>query len=132
MSDGDLRKIFRKHLQPKGFDLAAIETGATDGGTPDMNGCCGGVEFWCENKKADHWRATIRPAQVGWAERRLRAGGRVFCAVRRADTELWLFHSSHLRTLCDARLDAVPRLGWWTGGAARWNWDEIATILIRG
>jgi Holliday junction resolvase len=129
MADGELRKIFRKHLAPRGFDLASIETGGSEGGVPDMNGCRGGVEFWCEMKRAEHWRCKIRPAQVGWIERRLRAGGRVFIAVRRDDTELWLYHGAAIRRLTDTRLDMVPSLGHWSGGAARWDWDLIEGML---
>jgi len=128
MSDGELRKIFRKHL--RGFDLQAVETGLSGSGVPDLNGCKNNTEFWCEMKACAHWRVSIRPMQVGWAERRIKHGGRVFVAVRRADTELWLFHGSMMRTLVDARIDAVPCLGHWTGGASLWNWDQIEQYLL--
>jgi hypothetical protein len=128
MADDELRKLFRKHL--RGFDLQAIETGATGGGVPDLNYAKNHIEGWCEMKKADHWRATIRPAQVGWAERRLRHGGRVFCAVRRAHDELWLFHGSLLRALTTTRVDALPNLGHWSGGPAAWNWEQVEQILL--
>lgn len=128
MSDGELRAIFRKHL--KGFDLLAVETGGTASGVPDLNGCKAGVEFWCEMKACDHWRCHIRPMQVGWIERRLRYGGRVFVAVRRAREHLWLYHGSVIRRLIDERLDAVPCLGSWDGGAARWDWAAIERHLL--
>jgi len=128
MSDGELRKIFRKHL--RGFDLQAIETGSTGGGVPDQNYCKNHIEGWVEGKACSHWRITIRPMQVGWAERRIRHGGRVFVAVRRVDVELWMFHGSLMRALQDARIDALPNLGHWTGGAARWDWDQIEQILL--
>ena len=89
---------------------------------PDLNYCKDGVEGWVENKACDHWRCTIRPMQVGWAERRLIKGGRVFLAVRRCDTELWLYHGAMMRRLTVERLDVVPHLGHWRGGAARWDW----------
>lgn len=128
MSDGELRRIFRKHLH--GFDFLAIESGGTAGGIPDLNYCKNHIEGWCEMKACDHWRVTIRPMQVGWAERRIKHGGRVFCAVRRAGTDLYLFHGSMLRALKDARIDALPKLGHWTGGAARWDWDQIERELL--
>jgi len=128
MSDGELRKIYRKYL--RGGDLLAIETGGTASGVPDTNWCKKGVEVWIENKKADHWRAEIRPMQIGWCERRLFNGGRVFCAVRRNGTELWLFHGSKMRYLADSRLDQVPCYGHWDGGAARWDWAAIEQILL--
>ena len=128
MSDGELRKIFRKHL--RGFDVLAVETGSTSGGVPDQNLCKNGIEVWVEGKACDHWRITVRPAQVGWAERRLLHGGRVFCAVRRHQTDLFLYHGSMLRRLMFERVDAVPHLGHWTDGAANWDWTVIEQILL--
>jgi len=128
MSDGELRKIYRKYL--KGGDLLPIETGGSISGVPDTNWCKKGTEVWIENKAADHWRVTIRPMQIGWCERRLHHGGRVFCAVRRAQNELWLFHASKMRDLEDSRIDLVPNLGYWNGGAAKWDWAAIEQILL--
>jgi hypothetical protein len=127
MSDDELRKIFRRHMP--GVDWQAVETGSTGSGVPDLNGCRVGVEFWLEMKQATHWRITIRPMQVAWCERRLRNGGRVFCAVRRAHDELWLFNAWAMRRLMTERLDAVESLGRWSGGAAAWNWSEITRLL---
>jgi hypothetical protein len=80
-------------------------------------------------KSADHWRVTVRPMQIGWCERRLLHNPRVFCAVRRADTELWLFRANQLRYLASERIDSLPKLGHWTGGAAKWDWVLIAALL---
>jgi hypothetical protein len=128
MSDGELRQVFRKHLSSS-FDFQAVETGAVGDGVPDLNYCGGGVEGWVEMKKADHWRASIRPAQVGWTERRLRYGGRVFVAVRRARDELWFFHGKAIRPLVKERIDEVENLGCWAGGPAKWDWKEIARCM---
>jgi hypothetical protein len=128
MSDGELRKIFRKHLV--GFDLLAVETGGTTSGVPDLNYAKNGIEGWIEMKKADHWRTTIRPMQVGWCERRLLHSPRVFCAVRRDETELWFFHASMMRRLKNERVNVVPCLGHWTGGAAKWDWAAITNLLL--
>jgi hypothetical protein len=128
MSDGELRKIFRKHV--RGFDLLAVETGGTSSGVPDLNYAKMGIEGWIENKKADHWRCTIRPMQVGWCERRLLHNPRVFCAVRRNLDELWFYHASKMRELKSARLDEVQCLGCWTGGAAKWDWDYIQHLMV--
>lgn len=128
MSDGELRKIYRKHLT--GFDLLAVETGGTTGGVPDTNYARNGIEGWIENKACDHWRVTIRPMQIGWCERRLRHNPHVFCGVRRAGTEFWLYHASMMRRLQSERLDTIPCLGHWTGGAAKWDWDRIGQILL--
>jgi hypothetical protein len=131
MSDGELRKIFRKHLNVTRFDLLAVETGGTSSGVPDLNYAApGNIEGWIEMKAADHWRVTIRPMQIGWCERRLRFNSRVFCAVRRAEDELWLFHASQMRYLATERIDKVPGLLVCSGGAAKWDWAEITSLLL--
>jgi hypothetical protein len=126
--DAGLRVIFKQYLPQ--FDWATIEVGAIGRGVPDANYCYEGVEGWIEYKSAEHWRAKVRPEQVGWSERRISHGGRVFVAVRRAKTELWLYHGSELRRLKDERLDAVPALGHWTGGPGRWDWRKIGATLL--
>jgi hypothetical protein len=126
--DAGLRVSFRHYL-PR-FDWATVEVGSIGRGVPDANYCCDGIEGWLEYKSADHWRARIRPEQVGWAERRLAHGGRVFCAVRRAQAELWLYPGSALRLLKDQRLDEVPNLGMWGGGPGRWNWQAVELLLL--
>jgi hypothetical protein len=128
MADGGLRKIFRANLW--GFDLLSVETGGTTSGVPDLNFAKDGVEGWIENKACWHWRVNIRPMQIGWCERRLRHNSRVFCAVRRAGDELFLYHASMLRRLARERLDEVEPLGHWEGGAARWDWDIIMSLLV--
>lgn len=131
MSDGDLRRVFRKHLA--GVDFQAVETGATSSGVPDLNYAIeGGIEGWVEMKACDHWRVSIRPMQVGWCERRLRFNPRVFCAVRRGRTELWFYHGSAMRKLKDERLDMVVPMGVWEGGPTRWGWNDIRLWLAGG
>jgi len=127
--DGDLRKLFRARLPL--FDFCTIELGVTGSGAPDMNYCCDGIEGWIEAKACDHWKIKVRAEQVGWVERRLAHGGRVHVAVRRYVDELWMFHGSELRTLKHQRLDVAPRLGRWFGGPSSWNWEEVASILIK-
>ena len=70
----------------------------------------------------------MRPAQIGWIERRLDQGGRTFVAVRRARSELWLYPKA-IRALASERLDVVPGLGHWEGGPAKWDWAEVARLL---
>jgi hypothetical protein len=128
MIDGGLRQIFRANLPQ--VDWTTVEIHLASNGVPDLNGCFTGTEIWLEMKATAHWRITVRPAQIGWAERRIAHGGRVFAAVRRAETELWLFSGSDLRRLKTERLDSVPRLGRWFGGPAKWAWPEISRILL--
>jgi hypothetical protein len=127
MADGDLRQIFRQHL-PR-FDWLAVETGLTSLGVPDSNYCYDGHEGWVEMKKANGWRTRVSPAQVGWAERRLRHGGKVFVAIRKRK-DLWLYTGWALRDLISGRIDAAYSIGQWTGGPAAWDWEKISGYLV--
>lgn len=133
MADGELHKFFKDHLV--GVHWQRIETGSTGRGIPDLNGCLAGCELWIENKKADHWAVEIMPEQVGWIERRARAGGRVFIAVRRARTELWLLPPSAARVLATPRkglrdLSQEQVLGRWAGGPKAWDWRAVRGHLF--
>src|SRR4051812_6825832 len=136
-TDGGLRQIFQKHL-PK-VHWQSIET-LIGRGTPDMNGCIDGHEFWIENKSTRGWAVIFEIGQVAWHERRLRAGGRTFVAVRRLATagprrgaavdELWLFPGKDARELEAFGLKgAATVLNYSTGGPAKWDWESIGKIL---
>lgn len=141
MSDGNLGQIFQKRL-PKAH-WQRIET-LVGRGTPDLNGCLDGKEFWIENKSTSGWVVKFEDGQVAWHERRCRAGGRTFIAVRRqanagprrgdACDELWLFHGQQAREVASDGLRGVRpmtmALGWWAGGPARWGWDQVRQILV--
>lgn len=138
MSDGNLRTIFRTRLPEAHWQ--GIETWSTGQGVPDMNGCLQGHEFWIENKLAKGWKVNFEPGQVAWAERRIRAGGRVFLAVRRQATagprrggafdELWLFRGQESRAVeADGLKGKQSVLGIWHNGPARWDWAQIRIIL---
>lgn len=129
-ADAGLRALLKTHLP--NFDFAPIESGGTSRGIPDTHFCCHGVTGWIECKAADHWRVHIRPEQVGWIERRLDHGDRIFIAVRRDHYELWLYHGHAICDLLNKRLEEVPKLGRWNGGAAAWDWITIARILTTG
>lgn len=140
--DGGLRPLFRQKLPH--FDFQSIESHGTGRGTPDSNYCVDGVDGWIEFKKADGFRTKVRPEQVGWIERRLRHGGRVFIAVRQErDDTLWLFGGLAARHLLAGRLDQVPRTAdqasgnrtgtifqaYWPGGPRAWDWGQIGRVL---
>ena len=141
MIDDGLRSIFHKHL-PDGT-WQAIETGGTGRGIPDSNFCFPpGVEGWVEFKKTDTYRvSSVKPEQVGWIERRIRAGGRVFVGVRRrcqagprkpAMDELWLWRGEAIRAIRDQPMSEIDRdllLLWQAGGPSSWSWASIRTIL---
>jgi hypothetical protein len=139
VTDGELRRIFKEHL-PR-FDFQSVETWSTGQGVPDVNYCCDGVEGWIENKKSTSYTVGMRSEQVAWIERRRRAGGRVYIAVRRmqhagartvACDELWLWPGSAARALFTRELTmrGGGELGRWPGGPQRWPWALIAKILM--
>lgn len=139
-TDGNLGSIFQKHL-PK-VHWQRIET-LIGRGTPDLNGCLDGKEFWIENKSTSGWAVKFEDGQVAWHERRCRAGGRTFVAVRRqanvgprrgdACDELWLFRGQEARRVCAEGLkgkQSIPVCGIWHGGPAKWDWDWIRKVLL--
>ncbi len=131
MKDGGLKDIFRLHLPH--FDFQPIEMFLLAAGVPDLNFCAEGIDGWIELKMTKAWAVTVRPAQVGWIERRLRHGGRVFIAVRRfridAD-ELWIYPGADARRLADGGLRAVDPIGCCGGGPSVWNWLGIESLLL--
>ena len=129
-SDYGLRKTFREYLVPRGFDAMAVETRGVSVGAPDANYCKRGVEVWVEHKRIDErYRVTIRPAQVGWIERRLEHGGRVFVAARTRD-ELLLYHGNMIRELQELPVTEVRNLGRWRGRPSAWDWHTIEGLLM--
>jgi hypothetical protein len=133
-ADGGLRPLFRAHLP--GWQLTAVETGATSPGTPDMEYCApGGAQGWIENKMTRGWTVSFRPLQPGWISRRARLGGRVLVAVRRLSgpaDELWLVDGGHVLTLQERGLRGTPVLGRWAGGPVGWDWGEVGRMLAGG
>lgn len=140
MIDGGLRKLFQQHLPM--FHWQAIETGMTGRGIPDINYCHEGVEGWLECKQTGGWAVGLRPEQVAWLDRRARARGRCWVAVRRkhalgprreAVDELWLVRGSGVLVLAKGGLrDALANLvvdGIWVGGPARWDWTAVRKVL---
>lgn len=137
-SDGRLHEIFRERIPDAHWQR--IESGGLGRGTPDLNGCLDGVEAWVENKLTLGWVVASmrsRAPQVGWLERRRRAGGRCFIAVRQTGKRrdaLWLLSSGAGRSLLDgARLDELPRdlvLGRFEGGPALWGWSLVRKVLF--
>src|SRR5262245_13192477 len=126
--DGYLRTLFRTHLRAD-FDWQSIEIVGVGSGVPDGNYCCSGVEGWVEFKAARGWRVPMRPTQVAWIERRCRAGGRVFVAVRR-DQSLYLYPGTTARQLLTEDLRSVEPLGLWHGGPAKWDWGAVRQHLV--
>lgn len=155
--DDGLRRLFKTELEMLQFHMQSVETGGTGQGIPDTNFCASpnvnargprgtsGIEGWIEYKATDGHAVTLRPEQIGWIERRVRCGGRVFIAVRRRHAggvrlgtpvdELHLLpgHVARAARLGGLRDPEVlsARLGLWHGGPARWEWREVADALLR-
>lgn len=138
MADGDLRTLFRQYIAD--FHWQSVETGMTGGGVPDSNYCFLGVEGWVEFKQTAHWAVNMRPAQVGWVERRVRCGGRVFIAVRRrpksvrsgprpTGDELWVVPGRMVRILADSGLSGLIAPVW-RGGPSQWHWPAVRALLL--
>ena len=135
MIDGGLCSLFQRYLRD--WHWQRIETGGTGNGIPDINGCSDGIEVWIEAKVCTGWKPTVRSEQVGWLERRFRAGGRVFLAVRqRGSTRdtLWLLSPLAARRLImgDRLNELDPKiyvLGCWENGPGAWDWAKVDTLL---
>ena len=143
-TDGNLRKIFQDHI--KDIHWQSVETFSTGRGVPDLNFCgwqrTGGVrpvEGWIELKSAKHWRLNheFSPEQIAWIEQRIRFGGNVFIAVRRADKELWLFRGDACRDLNALPMHQIDAgvggdlLYVTRGGPAKWNWDAVRWCIMK-
>lgn len=139
--DGDLSKLFQKHLPM--VDWQSVETWSTGRGVPDLNYCYNGIEGWIELKFTTAWAVKMEPGQVAWIERRKRAGGRVFLAIRRKSApgprkgsgsdELWLLDHRAARELTTPGVGLGDICGFvkyfCVGGPTRWDWDWVRGVL---
>src|SRR5262245_47126717 len=136
--DADLRSIFRRHL-PK-VHWSSIETGGVEPGVPDLFGCFEGVQFWLELKKTSTFAVAVHESQVAWHTAHDHFKGRSFFAVRRIRMKTRRTHSCDELYLLRGKFalglrmyglaGGSPILSYWSGGPARWNWDEVLRHLI--
>jgi hypothetical protein len=147
--------LFRGHLPH--YHWNSIESGATGAGIPDSEYCApGGAIGWIEYKKSSAWKLdyNLASTQIAWHNRRARAGGRSFIAVRRrhgggprkgdAVDELWLFPGTAGALIRQHGLrpewkdyQALMQLeklllGYWANGPAKWDWAVVARCLEGG
>lgn len=133
--DDGLRALFRKHLPQ--VHWCTIETGGTQLGVPDLEGCYGGVSFWVECKATQAWalrKSKSTVFQAGWHARRADLGGSSFVAVRRrppkGGDELYLYAGRDYSRLIQEGLrgSAQPLLtSLW--GPSCWDWELILKRL---
>lgn len=139
--DGGLTKLFIARLSD--FHWQAVESGGTGQGVPDANYCANRTEGWVEMKvTGTNSLPTLTAHQVAWAERRGRAGGRVFLAVRKKHEggarlgapidHLVLFNASQsARTILEHGMNmATPLYVSPAKGPKSWDWEEVRKILL--
>jgi hypothetical protein len=119
-------------------DWARVETWAVGPGMPDLNGCYLGQDVWVECKATYGWMVSrVRIPQVAWLERRARAGGRCWVAVRQRGSRrdsLWLLGPGAARLLREkVRLDELPPTlvhQVWEGGPKAWPWEKVQDAMF--
>lgn len=136
--DNGLRPLFHKRLPQ--IHWQAIEVGVVGRGVPDSNGCWQRCEFWLEFKATEAHRVDLRPEQVGWILRRMRAGGRVFIVTRRQHDggpllgpptdELFIHEGWDATTLKAEGLMSAPPVLHMEGGPSHWDWDLVLDTLV--
>lgn len=130
VTDGNLRKLFRKHL-PEVF-WTSIESRLTQQGIPDLHGVHESKTFWIENKKARGNTVRFQPFQLGWLHRYHRAGGACFIAIRQ-DASLWLAPGSMAGALAAQGVACLPaRACLGAGGPSGWRWAAVLRALASG
>lgn len=137
--DGGLWQELRPRLRELRWDMQRIETGIIGAGVPDVNICKQGCDVWLELKWTPGWKPRIRPEQIGWAERRIRHGGRVLMLTwrrceagerREAASELWIHYGDDMRHVLDGGLRATSPVLLCRGGPAAWDWTSIDGALL--
>lgn len=138
--DGGLRAMVRSELGHIGH-WVSLETGATDGGVPDLNVCPrdSGRDVWLECKKTATSKVSFRPAQPGWLYTRYRCGGvAMILTWRQADagprkgaarSDLYCTSARYVLELARGGLDEVPHLGRWRGGPEGWDWHRLRWVI---
>ena len=100
-----------------------IET-ATSQGVPDVNGCCGGDEFWLELKVVTGNKVHLRADQAAWLMRRADAGGTVWIVIRHKD-DIKLYDRYQSNDLIMDGMVTVPRVLF----EKPYDWQEFLRII---
>jgi hypothetical protein len=115
-SDNGLRAIFKANI--KEFHWTPVETWALTSGVPDTEYCTpegvtGWIEFkaWYPGKQCPR----LRPAQIGWIEKRLRHNGRVFIGVIRGK-DIFVVDGKYCRDITEGSLKSM-------------DWKQVREVL---
>jgi hypothetical protein len=143
IADAGLRRTVQVHLpKSKGWLWTPIETGATHAGVPDSFWAHepSQTSGWIEHKATGGWAVAVRPHQIAWMERHVRAG--VHCVVliragglgssNREGDALWAVAGHSIRLLNEMGLQKLPEdavLGRWNGYPDQWDWYRLEQIL---
>ena len=94
MSEKNLRKYVGGLLE--GHNIQ-VESHATSAGVPDTNGCQNGYEYWIELKyTTTDKKYKVRPTQMTWFRRRVRAGATNCFILWRYDDEKTYYGLIHV------------------------------------
>ena len=123
--DNGARALFKRNLPQ--FHWTAIETGALSSGVPDCEYCTptgitGWIEFKAWYREEGKACPKIRPAQIGWIEKRVRMGGKAFIGVL-CEGKVYLVRGELARDLPKVLAEQVKN------GEYFKNWREIGDFL---
>lgn len=88
------RRQVIKNLNPY-CHVGAIENGASWPGTPDINGCLAGKDFWLELKIVDKLKNEIKiphytKVQKNWMQQRIEKGGICYLFIKSRNPKRYL------------------------------------------
>ena len=107
-----------------------IESPMTQG-TPDVNGCYEGYEFWLELKIARGNKIKFSNFQCNWAFKRVASGGRVFTLIQHHQNKwIRLYDSNQFRTLLEQGLSSSECLLEITPKYSSKDWLAILNLII--
>lgn len=80
-------------------------------GTPDVNCCHDGCEWWMELKVTVNGMTKIRHTQLAWLARRVAVNGRIYImAAEEATNKVSLFYAKELFTATDVIMAQIGQL----------------------
>lgn len=113
-------RAYRALRRRRGLHITRIENGVGSG-TPDVEGCYKGKQFWWELKvgevrKDGSVKVSFRPKQIPWLNKRWKAGGWAYALIKIEDRiyciagcDLAIFQGSEPVYLAD--LDQLCKVG---------------------